>query len=369
MIEGPAGNMDISMPHPSWHSSRGRDRAHAAEKELMRTPTMVIQNLRMTARTPTVRSTSAKAAAEIHQALHGSRVKPRELANGQQSQLWIANVETGRSELVLETDEILFEAPNWTLDGERLVINGAGRLWSVALDAPALAPIPLDGVPDLNNDHVLAPDGERIFVSAMDWHIYEAPLTGGRGRRVTGSSGIDNFMHFLHGVSPDGQRLAFIGVELTGVDDNMRTRANVFTMSAAGDDYRRITDTEYPADGSEYSPDGRWLYFNTEQFTGQAQLARVPVHGGQPQHLRVSDTVDWFPHLSADGGRAAYIAFPPGTEGHPPDLWVDIMTARTDNWPQPTPIARIFGGQGSLNVNSWAPDNTHFAYVAYPTQR
>jgi hypothetical protein len=206
-------------------------------------------------------------------------VRPRELAAGQRAQLWIAHVETGRSELVLEADE-MFEAPNWTLSGARLVVNGAGRLWSVPLDAPALEPVPLDGVPDLNNDHVLAPDGERIFVSAMDWHIYDASLSGGPTRRVTGGSGIDGLMHFLHGVSPDGQRLAFIGLEMVGAA--ARPRANVFTMSVRGGDYRRITDTDHPADGSEYAPDGRWIYFNTEQFTGHAQLARVPVDGGEP---------------------------------------------------------------------------------------
>lgn len=325
----------------------------------------------MTGRTETGRFGSAESAApvEVQQALPGAGLKPRELADGQRAQLWIADVETGGSELLLETDEILIEAPNWTLDGRRLVVNGAGRLWSVPVDAPALVPIPLDGVPDLNNDHVLAPDGEHIFVSAMDWHIYQASLTGGPGRRITGRSGIDGLMHFLHGVSPDGQRLAFIGIELTGGADDIRLRANVFTLSVTGEDYRRITDTEHPADGSEYSPDGRWLYFNTEQFSGHAQLARAPVHGGEPERLRVSDTVDWFPHLSPDGRRAAFVAFPPGTEGHPPDLCVEIMTASTDNWQQPTPIARIFGGQGSLNVNSWSQDNTHFAYVAYPSQQ
>jgi Tol biopolymer transport system component len=294
------------------------------------------------------------------------QVPPRELAAGQRTQVWIADVATGRSELLLETGEILLEAPNWTLDGTRLVVNGAGRLWSVAVDAPALVPIPLDGVPDLNNDHVLAPDGERIFVSAMAWHVYEASLAGGPTRRVTGGSGIDGLMHFLHGVSPDGRRLAFIGIEPT---DAPQLRANVFTMAVAGDDYRRITDTADPADGSEYSPDGRWIYFNTERFTGHAQLARVPADGGEPERLRTSDTVDWFPLLSPVGRRATFVAFPPGTQGHPADLRVEIMTTGTDDWQHPTTVARILGVQGSLNVNSWAPDCERFAYVAYPVQR
>ena len=268
--------------------------------------------------------------------------------------------------MILETDELLFEAPNWTADGADLIVNGNGRLWSIPVAAPTLTPVELQGVPDLNNDHVLDPDGEHIYLSAMDWHIYRAPLAGGPAHRVTGRSGIDGLLHFLHGVSPDGGRLAFIGLELPDRVLRTRIRANVYTMSTTGDDYVAITDTEHPADGSEYSPDGQWLYFNTEQFSGHAQLARVPVRGGDPEQLRTSDTVDWFPHLSPDGRRAAYLAFPPGTEGHPPDLWVQIMTVDGDDWAGASEVVRIFGGQGSLNVNSWAPDSTRFAYVAYP---
>ena len=57
---------------------------------------MIMQNLGMTAHTQRGRASSGTSAvaAEIHQALQGSTVKPRELANGQRAQLWIANVET-----------------------------------------------------------------------------------------------------------------------------------------------------------------------------------------------------------------------------------------------------------------------------------
>jgi TolB protein len=291
---------------------------------------------------------------------------PREHQPGQRSQLWTADVSTGTTQLLLESTDVLIEAPNWTLDGAALIVNGAGRLWSVPLAAPELIPVPLTGCPDLNNDHVLAPDGRRVYVSANDWHIYEAQLAGGPVRRVTGEPPIQGLMHFLHGVSPDGERLAFVGLEPDG--ENLWARANIFTMSVGGGDHRQITDTPHPADGCEYSPDGRWLYFNTEQFSGHAQLARVPVDGGTPQRLRSSDTVDWFPHLSADGHRATFVAFPPGTAGHPADVWVDVLSVELPDWQNASVVARVFGGQGTLNVNSWAPDGDRFAYVAYPIE-
>jgi Tol biopolymer transport system component len=292
---------------------------------------------------------------------------PRTLAPGQRAELWVADVTTGRRELVLESHDILVEAPNWTLDGECLVVNGDGRLWSVSLADPRLEPIAIDGVPDLNNDHVLAPDGERIFVSANDWHIYETRLSGGPARRVTGRSGIDGLMHFLHGVSPDGRGLAFVGLDPSGAA--AKVRANVFTVDVTGNDYRQLTDSDHPADGPEYSPDGGWLYFNTEQLSGQAQLARIAVDGGPVERIRTSSQVDWFPHLSPDGRRAAFVAFPPGTQGHPPDVWVDLVAVATDDWQAGSTIDRIFGGQGSLNVNSWHPGSERLAYVAYPIER
>ena len=123
------------------------------------------------------------------------KIRPRQLRPGQRSQLWVANVETGSSEMLLESTELLFEAPNWTSDGANLIVNGNGGLWSIPVAAPALIPIGLQDVPDLNNDHVLDPDGEHIYVSAMDWHIYRVPLRGGAAHRVSGTSEGDGLLH------------------------------------------------------------------------------------------------------------------------------------------------------------------------------
>ena len=135
---------------------------------------------------------------------------------------------------------MIIEAPNWTLDGRWLILNGDGKLWRLAADGSSgLEQIELSGVPALNNDHVLAPDGRRVFVSANDWHIYEADLNGGPVRRVTNDHEMP-FMHFLHGVSPDGETLAYVGLEPE--EDNWWARANIFLIPAAGGPDRRLTD-------------------------------------------------------------------------------------------------------------------------------
>ncbi|KSU76028.1 WD40-like Beta Propeller Repeat [Pseudarthrobacter enclensis] len=285
----------------------------------------------------------------------------RTLRPGQRCEVRIASV-TGGSTLLFSTGDLLLEAPNWTQDGSALILNGDGKLWSLDIATAELAEIPLAGIPELNNDHVLAPDGDTIFLSANDGHIYLAPLAGGTARQVTQEDGT---FHFLHGVSPDGTELAYVGIEA----GDFSRPGRLMTMASDGG-AAAAHEVRGHCDGPEYSPDGRWLYFNTEAFTdapGHAQLARMSRTGNEPpERLQDSDTVDWFPHLSPDGRLATYLRFPAGTEGHPADLPVAVVLVSTADWPQPLHTWPLSGGQGTLNVNSWSPDSGRFAYVAYP---
>ena len=84
--------------------------------------------------------------------------------------------------MLFETDELQIEAPNWSLDGTSLYVNGNGLLWALDVTAPqpGLRQIHYDGLPPINNDHVLDPDGEHVFLSAMDGHIIEKTELIGR---------------------------------------------------------------------------------------------------------------------------------------------------------------------------------------------
>lgn len=286
----------------------------------------------------------------------------RELRPGQRCRLRVWDRATGAVRTVFESRDVLFEAPNWTAD-DRLLVNGDGRLWLLPVDGSA-APgeILAEGLPDANNDHVLAPDGQTVFASANDWHIWQLPLTGGAATRLTHDDGA---MHFLHGVSPDGRRLAYVRLQPEG--ENWWASATIHTIGVDGRDDRAVTTHPGPADGCEWTPDGEWMLFNTEQFSpGRAQIARVRPDGSELTQLTFDERVNWFPHVSPDGEIAVYLSYPPGTMGHPADLEVELRLVSVDAWGSPTTLATLHGGQGTINVPSWAPDGSEFAFADYP---
>jgi TolB protein len=236
--------------------------------------------------------------------------------------------------------------------------------------APRLQLINITGGPPLNNDHVLDPDGAHIYLSAWDVrHLYRA-----RHWRAARRSGFwarrdltdccTSFMAFRR----TGSSLP-AGVEAKMTDGRLQfLSAEICTLGSEGLGFRQITKGGAPADGPEYSPDGKWLYFNTEALSGHAQIARMRPDGTGPERLTDEATVDWFPHLSPDGQSAVYLAYPRGTKGHPADLLVELKLARNGDWTNAASPARLFGGQGTINVNSWSPDNRRFANVVYPME-
>ena len=287
----------------------------------------------------------------------------RTLRPHQRADLYVVDVVTGQSSLVASSSTLLFEAPNWTPDGKSLVVNGDGLLFSVQVGGGDIVQVLIGDIPPINNDHVLSPDGTTVYVSADDGQLYAVPFATGEPRRVSNDHG-PTFHYYLHGVSPDGELLAYIGLREN--DDGSAT-TNVYTIPAAGGEDVQLTDDDFPDDGSEFSPDGLWIYFNSERGSstpGHAQLFRMARDGSNVEQLTSDERVNWFPHVSPDGQRIAYVSFPPGTLGHPADRNVIVRLIENDG--RVRDLVHLFGGQGTMNVGSWAPDSRRLAYVAYP---
>lgn len=289
---------------------------------------------------------------------------PRTLRPRQRAELYVVDVETAETRLVHSSKKTVIESPTWARDGASLVVSGDGKLYRVAVDgSEGPQEVPLEGVPGATDAHVTSPDGTTLYVTADDGHIYAVPAAGGPGRRVTNDRGA-RFEHAVHGVSPDGSTLSYIGVK-TKKDGRVET--DVFTLPVAGGEDVRMTDDPIVDGGAEFSPDGAWVYFNSErasQKPGHAQLFRMALDRVVCEQLTDDKRVNWFPHPSPDGKRVAYLSYRKGTKGRPANAEVIIRVLEADGTKRD--LVELVGGQGTLNAPCWSPDGTQLAYVAYP---
>jgi TolB protein len=249
-----------------------------------------------------------------------------------------------------------FEAPNWTPDGKTLIYNSGGLLYKIPVEGGVPEEIPTDFARRINNDHGISPDGTQLVISDGTEEgrsiIYTLPVEGGKPRRITplGPS-------YWHGWSPDGQTLVYCAARNGNYD--------VYAIPVTGGQEVRLTTAEGLDDGPEYSPDGKYIYFNSVR-TGTMQIWRMKPDGSEQEQITTDEYNDWFAHPSPDGQWIAYVTF--GTDvpagSHPPnkDVMLRLMNLETR---EVFVMARIFGGQGTINVPSWSPDSQHVAFVSY----
>lgn len=273
------------------------------------------------------------------------------------SVLETVDVATGERTVRKRFDSLI-EAPNWLPDGNTLLYNAGGSLWLFDLASGESRKVDTGSAARCNNDHVLSPDGGQVGLSSAGPEgrslVYVAPLSGGEPRLVTpvGPS-------YLHGWSPDGRTLAYCA-ERGGEFD-------IYTMPVEGGEETRLTDAPGLDDGPEYSPDGRYIWFNSVR-SGLMQVWRMDAGGRNQTRMTWDEESNcWFPHLSPDGKQVVYIAYKKGDVApgdHPPCKHVEIRLMDADGENTRT-LVRLFGGQGTLNVNSWSPDGTQLAFVSY----
>jgi TolB protein len=255
-----------------------------------------------------------------------------------------------------------FEAPNWTRDGRFLVFNQQGRLYKVPASGGAPEQINTGTLARLNNDHGFSPDGKLLAISHSRERrslIYVLPAAGGEPRLVTPEG-----PSYWHGWSPDGKLLAYCA-QRNGEFD-------IYTIPVEGGAERRLTDAPGLDDGPDYTADGRYIYFNSER-TGAMRIWRMGADGTAQEQATFDEAyADWFPHPSPDGKWVVFISFDRSVKGHPPnkDVVLRLMPGPSAvegplSGAAPKVIAKLFGGQGTINVPSWSPDSKRFAFVSY----
>ena len=276
--------------------------------------------------------------------------------------LEICDITTGERTTVKEFP-YLIEAPNWTSDGQWLIYNSGGKLYKLSPDQPG-EPEQIETAYAVrcNNDHVLSADGQQIAISHGtkedgQSRIYTLPITGGTPRLVTPMA-----PSYLHGWSPDGKQLAYCAARKGNFD--------VYVIPAEGGEEQRLTTAEGLDDGPEYAPDGKHIWFNSVR-SGLMQVWRMKADGSEQTQMTFDETRNsWFPHVSPDGQQVVFITYykgdlEPGQHLANKNVELRIMPATGG---ESRLLVKLFGGQGTINVNSWAPDSKRFAFVSYRLQ-
>ncbi len=279
------------------------------------------------------------------------------------SRLELMNVFDGKRKVIYE-EPGRFEAPNWSKDGKTLIINKGGSLYKIPVAGGMLEKINTGDLNRNNNDHGISFDGKWI---ALSHHrdglpgggstVYIIPSEGGTPRQLT-----DKTPSYWHGWAPNSKEVLFVA-------QREGKSYDIYKMAINGGQEIKLTNNKGShADGPEYSPDGKYIYFNANR-SGTMQIWRMKPDGSSQEQITFDDRNNWFPHISPDGKWMVFISFPSTipVDDHPAYKRVELKLMPIAGGP-PKVIAYLYGGQGTINVPSWAPDSKSIAFVSYSTK-
>ena len=270
--------------------------------------------------------------------------------------LQIYDINTKQISVVKSFDKHI-EAPNWTPDGKSLVFNSNGNIFVYDLELGDERKLDT-GTLFCNNDHVLSSDGAMLAVSAETEQsgsskIYILPFAGGEMKLVTKEN-----PSYLHGWSPDGKTLAYCACRNGDYD--------VYTITTEQGEEKRLTIAEGLDDGPEYTPDGKYIWFNSVR-SGLMQLWRMNADGTEQTQMTDDNRNNWFAHISPDNEKIVFISYNSkevAAGDHPANKNVKIRMMPAQGG-EICDLFDLFGGQGTINVNSWNPQSTKFAFVRH----
>jgi Tol biopolymer transport system component len=230
--------------------------------------------------------------------------------------LWAIPLSGGGRERRLTVSHEVFFCWAWSSDGRDLLIayrrSGSVHLWRQ----------PVNGGPQVRvaglDDQVMALSVARtgnlmayVPGTEEDYNIWKYPLPPSKDRPkpLVASAAFDGDARY----SPDGARIAFASTR--------SGQSNIWICASDGSDLRQLTSLGpggYTAGSPSWSPDGRWIAFDSRSPQTESGIFVLDVLGGKPKRLTGPGPSDIIPSWSRD---SHWIYFSSDRGGNGLQIW------------------------------------------------
>ena len=200
-------------------------------------------------------------------------------ASGPQTTLvWVDR--KGQEQPISAPPSSTYGSPHISPDGRRIALGNQGQIWIYDIARETLSR--LSFVPTVTGNNAWTPDGKHVtFQSGTPLNLYwQASDGSGAAERLATSE----YRQGPGSWSPDGKALVF-------VETNPKTNQDIWVLQLSDHKAVPFIQTEFNEGGPEFSPDGRWIaYASDESGRWEVYVQPYPGPGGKVQ-------------ISTDGGK------------------------------------------------------------------
>jgi TolB protein len=283
--------------------------------------------------------------------------QPRQASPVVTSFLQTINTDSGDATVVF-TEQGRFMAPNWSRDGKSLVFTESGHIATIPITGGTPRVLNVGNLTGCSGSHGFSPDGKWFALTCAstdlaDRRVYIIPAEGGTPRPLTQNTA------WFHSWSPDGKTILFTRGGPHG-------SGNFYAISVDGGPETALTTGDGLNDDPDYTPDGKYIYFNTDRWGGM-QIGRMRLDGSQVEQVTFDEFKNWTPHPSPDGKSIVFLSYDPRVTTHAANKKITLRILSTSDNKIRT-IFHLIGGDGSMNVPNWSPDSKSLAFVSYQVQ-